>query len=234
MPVGHQTWTVLTHDPIQELASNLWVVEGDMNPGHRRTMTLARLRDGRVIVHNAIALDDASMQKIDAWGEVAAILVPNSFHRQDALIYQQRYPKAKVYAPTGAVKAASKATPCAGTFADAPSDDSVTLRDVDGMKAREGVMMVRSDDGVSAVYCDAVLNLTARGGFFGFLLAPTGTVSVPRATRWFFAKNLKELQADLLRVAQSDGLTRVIPGHGAVVTSDAATRLREAAERLPA
>lgn len=234
MPVGYQTWTVKPHDPIQELASNLWCVEGDMNPGHRRTMTLARLADGRIVVHNAIALDDANMKKLDAWGEVEVILVPNSFHRQDAFIYQQRYPKAKVYAPTGAMKAAAKATECAGTFADAPSDDSVTLRDVNGMKAREGVMIVRSDDGISAVYCDAVLNLTARGGFFGWLLAPTGTVAVPRATRWFFAKNLKELRADLLRVAQTDGLTRVIPGHGAVVSADAATRLREAAERLPA
>jgi hypothetical protein len=203
-----------------------------MSTSNKRVMTLVRLNDGRILMHNAIALDEASMARIDAWGEVIAILVPNRFHRQDARIMHERYPEAKVYAPTSAVRAASKATPCAGTYAEVPTDASVTIREIDGIGAREGVLLVRSPDGVSAVFCDTVLNIPKTSGILGMFLHPTGTLSVPRVTAWLFAKDRKALRADLEKIAAEDGLVRVIPGHGDVVASDAAKRLREAAARL--
>lgn len=232
MSVGHTNWKVLPHGNVEELAPNLWRVAGRLNASNTRIMTVARLGDGRLVVHNAIALDDAGMAKLDAWGEVSAILVPNGFHRMDAFIWQERYPKAKVYSPTGAIKAAAKATPVAGSFADAPQDGSVTLRDLDGIGQREGVMLVRGPDGVSAVFCDTVLNLPAMGGPMGWILAPTGTLSVPRPTRWLFTKDKDALKRDLVRIAEEDGLVRVVPGHGADVVGDAAARLREAADRV--
>jgi hypothetical protein len=232
MPVGHKTWTVLPHSPIEELAPNLWRVEGVMSAMNKRVMVLVRLGDGRILMHNAIALDVPSMARIDAWGEVAAILIPNRFHRQDARIMQEHYPKAKAYAPSGALRFASRATPCAGAYADVPVDASVTLRDIEGIGDREGVLLVRSPDGVSAVFCDTVLNLPKLSGLMGMVLHPTGTLSVPRPTSLLFAKDRKALRADLEKIAAQDGLVRVIPGHGAVVAAEASARLREAAARL--
>jgi hypothetical protein len=203
-----------------------------MSSMNKRVMTLVRLEDGRILMHNAIALDEPSMARIDAWGEVAAIVVPNRFHRQDAAIMQARYPRAKVYAPASAVRAASKATPCAGTYADIPRDASVAVREIAGIGSREGVIIVRSADGVSAVFCDTVLNVPKLTGVMGMVLYPTGTLSVPRVTARLFAKDRKALRADLERVAAEDGLVRVIPGHGDVVATDAARRLGEAAARL--
>jgi hypothetical protein len=232
MAAGYRTWTVLPHGPIEALAPNLWWVEGVLNKHNRRVMVLARLGDGRIVMHNAVALDDPSMAKIDAWGEVAAILVPNRFHRQDAYIMQKRYPRAKVYAPTGAVHGASKVTPIAGTYADVPTDTTLSLRDLDGVRKREGVLLVKSDDGVSAVYCDTVQNLPKLSGLLGWLLHPTGVLAVPRPTRVLFARPRSALRRDLLRTAAEDGLVRVIPGHGAVVRDHAKEQLRATAERL--
>jgi hypothetical protein len=232
MAVGYTEWTVLEHKPIEELAPNLWRVEGKMNERNRRAMTLARLNDGRIIVHNAIALNDDEMKRVDAWGTVSAILIPNAFHRQDAFIMHQRYPKAKVYAPSGAVKAAKKSTEIAGSYADVPTDMTVWLRDIEGIGNREGVMMVRSKDGVSAIFCDTMLNLPKLGGLFGMLLHPTGTLSVPRFTRLFWAKDKKALRSDLEKLAKEDGLARVIPGHGQPITENASATLAEAAARL--
>ena len=229
MPVGHANWTVLPHDPIEKLTDNLWFVQGIMSKTNRRNMVLARLRDGRVIIHNAIALDEPSMAEIDAWGSVAAILIPNAYHRQDAAIMQARYPKAMVYAPRGALAAANKATPCSGCYRDVPTDDSVSLRELDGVNDREGVVLVHSTDGKSAVFCDTVLNLPRMAGIIGFALHPTGVVSVPRATRWLFAKDKRKLSIDLTAIAGTPELVRVIPGHGQVVATDAAARLHEAA-----
>ncbi|HEY4012926.1 MAG TPA: hypothetical protein VGM06_06295 [Polyangiaceae bacterium] len=232
MAAGFQTWTVLPHAPIEELAPNVWRVEGVLSAWNKRVMILVRLGDGRILMHNPIALDEPSMARIDAWGEVAAILVPNAFHRQDAFIMQGRYPKAKVYAPSGAVARASKATPCAGSYADVPTDASVSLREIDGIGKREGVVLVRSEDGLSAVYCDTLLNIPKLSGVLGVLLYPTGTLSVPRPTKLVFARDRKALRADLESVAAKPDLVRVIPGHGAVVAADARAKLREAAARL--
>lgn len=231
MAVGHTAWTVEPHEPIGEVAPNLWRVEQRMNRSNVRVMVLARLGDGRIVVHSAIALDEPSMAKIDAWGDVAAILIPNRFHRADARIWQERYPKAKVYAPSGAVAAASKATPVHGTYADVPRDDTFAARDLAGIGAREGVLLVRSLDGTSAVFCDTLLNLPKTSGLMGMMLHPTGTLSVPRPTSMLFAKDKKALRADLESIADA-GVARVVPGHGAVVSEGATGRLREAAARL--
>ncbi len=138
MAVGHKTWSVLPHGPIEVLAPNMWRVTGRLSALNTRVMTLARLGDGRILMHNAIALDQPSMARIDAWGEVVAILVPNRFHRQDARIMRDRCPNAKVYAPSGALPGASRATPCDGTYADIPADATVSVRDLEGIGRREG------------------------------------------------------------------------------------------------
>lgn len=109
MPTCYDTWTVLPHDPIERLTDHAWRVGGRMSNGTPRFMSPVRLADGRVLIHNAIAREDPLMAEIDAWGEVAAILVPNAFHRMDCRIMPARYPKAKVYAPAGAAKAVAKA-----------------------------------------------------------------------------------------------------------------------------
>ena len=50
--------------------------------------------DGRVVVHNAIALDEPAWPS-STGGVAVVIFVPNGFHRQDALIWKQRFPKAR-------------------------------------------------------------------------------------------------------------------------------------------
>lgn len=229
MAKAFETWTVLPHDPLEKLSDNLWRLEGQMpDPTNRRVMTLARLGDGRILMHNAIALEDEFMKEIDAWGEVAGILVPNAFHRQDAKIMAQRYPKAKVYCPGGARSKVEQVVPVAGSYDDAPADGSVKARHLAGMKDREGVVEVQSKDGVTAVFCDTVLNVPPMSGLFGFLLAPTGQPSVPRLVRWMMASDKGALRSDLERLASEDGLRRIIPGHGKMISQDAIGALRTA------
>jgi len=231
MAVCFTRWTVLPHGAVEKLADNLWRVEAPLGARNRRVMTVARLRDGRLLVHNAIALDKPEMKELDAWGEVAAILVPNRFHRQDCRIWKDRYPKAKVYCPASASGAVGKAVAVDGSYADAPGDDGVRVRHLQGVGDREGVVEAQSGDGVTLVFCDTILNLPAMGGVLGFLLHPTGAPSVPRFTRWFFAKDKATLKADLVALATRRPV-RLIPGHGPVVTDGATAALEAAAGRL--
>lgn len=226
MAVCATTWTVLPHDPIEVIDPRVWRVEGVMDSGLRRTQTLVRLDDGRIIVHNAIALRDEEMAKIDAWGEVAAIIVPNAFHRLDCRIMQERYPKARVYAPRAGVKKVGEATEVHGTLDDVPTDSHVRVRHLAGLKEWEGVIEVQGDAGLVTVFNDALTNVAKAPFFIDLFVGPTGQVSVPRFARWMYNNDKAALRADLERVAS--GSSRVIPGHGADLVGDVAERMREA------
>src|SRR5262245_46104947 len=98
-----ETWTVCPHRPIEKVTENLWRVEAQM-PGapFHRSMMVARLTDGRLVIHNGIALDEAEMKELEAWGTPAFLIVPNKGHRMDARIFKERYPGLSVVAPPSA------------------------------------------------------------------------------------------------------------------------------------
>lgn len=227
MAVCYDEWKVLKHGPVERVSPNLWRVEGVMESGTKRIMSLVRLEDGRVLMHNAIALGDAEMAEIDAWGEVAGILVPNAFHRMDSKVMQARYPNARVYCPGNATKAVTKATPVHGSFADAPGDATVKVRHLAGIKENEGVVEVQTPDGLAVVFNDMLLNVPKAGFPMDVFIGPSGLPSIPRFARWFFVKDKAALKADLDGIV-SRAPTRLVPGHGADVTGDTGDRLRAA------
>ncbi len=231
MAAGFTAWTVLPHKPLEKLGANLWRVSGTMNGKVQRQMVLARMDDGRVIVHNAIALEEPQMAEIEAWGEPSVIFVPNGFHRQDALIWKQRYPKAHVIAPAGSKKRVAKALPVDAVTEEAPSDAHVRLLPLAGMPS-ESVMEVTSDSGVTLTFCDAVMNMPKLKGPMAFFLGPTGQVSAPRAMKWIFIKDKRAFADGLDKLAATPGLERVCFGHGTPVTTDPAGVLRGVATSL--
>jgi hypothetical protein len=234
MTAAYKTWTVLPHKPIEKLAPNLWRVQAMMEGGRtQRQMVLARLGDGRVIVHNAIALSEPDMKELEAWGEPSVIFVPNGFHRMDAAIWKQRYPSAKVLTPTAARKRVEKVVQVDGPTETAPSDAQVRLTPIDGVPG-EGVMEVRTDSGVNLVFCDAVLNMPKLGFPMNAFLGPTGKISVPRVMRVIGVKNRAAFATHLDRLAATPSLERLMFGHGKPITEDPAAALRTVVAQMRA
>jgi hypothetical protein len=233
MAKAFQTWTVLPHEAIEHLAENLWSVAGTMpNPKLQRRMVVARLQSGGLVIHNAIALDDARMQELESFGEPAYLLVPNGFHRQDAFIYKQRYPKLRVLCPKSTSAKVRQVVEPDGSYDDLPADPGVHVCHLRGAKEREGVMLIESKNDASVVFCDAVMNVPARGGPMGFLLAPTGRPAVPRVLRWITISDAGNFRAHLEELASVSGLSRVLVGHGKTIAQDAAGTLRQLAAEL--
>ena len=224
------TWTVLKHDPIEKLADNLWRVRGYMGRVQRQ-MVLARLGDGRVVVHNAIALDPAGMAELEAWGTPAVIFVPNAYHRQDAYIWKQRYPEAQVVAPPGAKKAVGKVVAVDAVSPEAPRDATVQLNPIDGMPG-ESVLEIRSGDDLTVVFCDAIMNLPKVGLPMSIIVGPSGRVAAPRMARWLMMKDKKAVVGTLDRIAAAPGLRRILVGHGRPITEDPAGALRQVITQL--
>jgi hypothetical protein len=223
-------WTVLSHKPIEKLAENLWRVSGMMG-SIQRQMVLARMGDGRVVVNNAIALDDASMKELEAWGEPSVLIVPNSFHKQDALTWKKRYPKMTVVAPPKGKKAIGKLVAVDKLTTDPVGDDRVRISSMDANHA-DTLMEVKSDDGTTLVFCDQILNLKKKGGVVGFALGPTGRVSVPRVARWMQIKDRKAFAQHVARLSQTPDLKRLLFGHGSSVRENCAAELRGVVDQL--
>jgi hypothetical protein len=231
-------WTALPHGALERHEQNLWSVEAPV-PGLplRRRMALVRLRDGRVVIHSAIALEEPAMSAIEAWGTPAVLLVPNAFHRLDAHAYKARYPKVTVLCPAPADRAVRERVAVDGHYDAFPSDDSVRLEALDGTRSGEAALVVRSGPALeraSLVFTDAVFNHEHVAGALGLFLRLIGSTGGPRVTKLFRLAAVRDraaLRAHLARLAETPGLERVLVGHGSNIEREAAATLRALAAR---
>jgi hypothetical protein len=240
MPKPFTEWTVLPHGKLARLDDNLLSVTGDLHMpvgDFPRRMTVVRLQDGRLVVYSAIALDEAEMQALEAFGEPTFLIVPNDIHRMDAKIWKDRYPELQVIAPLGVRKKVAEVVPVSTT---APSfgDPQVQFVTVPGTEEHEAALLVKTWSGTTLVVNDLIWNLDDRPGFGGWLFRVMGfTGQEPRIPTLVELREIKDKQAlrgQLERWARIPDLNRIIVSHGKIVTRDAPGILDRLAESLAA
>jgi hypothetical protein len=238
MVKAHTEWKVLSHGPIEKLAENVWWVQGSL-PGMslKRTMTIVRLEGGRLVIHNAIALAEAAMKEIEAWGTPAFMVVPNGGHRLDAPAFKKRYPSLRIVAPKGARPRIEEVVPVDLTYEEFPVEDSVRFEMLHGIGDTEGAMIVRSSDGVTVVLNDTVFNMDRKrdplGFFFTTILGSAPGPRVSRLAKLVFIKDKQALRRDLERLAATPDLQRLVVAHEKVERGkSAAEALHKAAGYL--
>jgi hypothetical protein len=227
MAKAKSDWKVLWHGPFVKLAENLWWVQGAIpNMSLKRTMVVARLADGRLVIHNAIALGPQEMEELERWGRPAFLLVPNGMHRMDAPAYKKRYPDLRVLCPSGARAKVAEVVDVDGTYNDFPPDDSVRLEMLKGIGDSEGAMIVSSADGQTVVLNDAMFNMDRKRDPLGFLITTLlGSAPGPRVSRLAklaFVKDKSALRSDFARYADLPGLVRVIVAHEKIASGPSA------------
>jgi hypothetical protein len=240
MPKPFTEWTVLPHGKLARLDDNLLSVTGDLHMpvgDFPRRMTVVRLQDGRLVVYSAIALDEAEMQALEAFGEPAFVIVPNDIHRMDAKIWKDRYPAARIVAPAGVRKQVEEVVPVDDTVPDF-GDPQVKFITVPGTEEHEAALLVQTWSGTTLIVNDLIWNLEDRPGFGGWLFRVLGfTGREPRIPTIVELREIKDkdaLRGQLERWARIPGLNRIIVSHGKIVTRDAAGVLDRLAESLAA
>jgi hypothetical protein len=230
-------WRVLPHGKLEKLASDLWRIQGMLDrPPMPRAMTIARMRDGRLVIHSAVAVGEDAMKEIEALGEVAVLLVPSGYHRIDAPRFVRRYPRLRVFCPRGARARVSQVVRVDGTYDDFAGDDRVRLDHIDGVGDFEGTMRVRSEDGTTLVFNDVLFNLPHGSGLGGLalrLVGSSGDARVTRIARTFIVKDPRALARRFVALANSaPDLARIVVSHGDVIDKEPGEVLRRVAGTL--
>lgn len=198
-------------------------------------MTVVRLRDGRLVIWSAIALDETGMTTLEAAGRPAFLVVPNDHHRLDAKAWKQRYPALQVVAPEGA-RAKVAESVAVDTSSPDFGDPDVQFLAVPGTRGQEAALVVRRGGGTTLVLNDVVANIRHPKGFGGWLLGLMGFAGeeahVPAPVKLVLVKDSDELRAQLLRWASDASLRRIVVSHGDVIEERPQQVLRELAEKL--
>ena len=228
-----EKWVTYPHGPLEKLADNLWVVEGELpHMPIGRKMTVIRKSTGSLVLHSPIALDDTGMRDLEALGEIEVLLVPNGWHRIDLARYAKRYPSASIYAPNGAVPKVEEIAKLTGTYDTFPRDAAIELETLRGVGEAEGVVKVSSHDGSTLIFNDCIFNLEHFPGIFGTVYRFLGSTGGPKVTRIFrmmAAKSKNELYAHLAELSSHPSLKRIIMSHGKRIDDKASDVLREIA-----
>jgi len=234
----HDSWNVLPHGKLMPLDDGMLTVEGRIKMPLMdlpRRMTVVRLRDSRLVVWSAIALDDAAMVALDAFGRPAFLVVPNDHHRLDAKAWKNRYPELTVIAPEGARDKIGDVVAVDTTSPDF-GDPDVTFVTVPGTRAHEAALIVRRSKGTTLVLNDLVGNIHDASGTDGWLLRLAGfagdAAQIPRVVKLALVKDASDLRAQLLEWAELPGLRRIIVSHGDPIESDPQRTLRDLAGSL--
>lgn len=232
------SWKVLQHGPLEQLADNIWRVQGAL-PGMslRRTMTVVRRGDGSLLLHSPIALDDVHQRQLEALGPIKVIVVPNAGHRLDAPAYKGRYPGLVVVCPRGGRDKVADVVAVDLTYDDYADDGVIRFETLAGVADAEGAMVVTSADGLSLVLNDVVMNMDTKKDILGYLFTTVfGSAPGPRVSRLvrlLYVKDQGALRSHLERLASLPGLVRLIVSHEKVAHgADAAIALRQAATYL--
>ena len=238
MAALNEHWKVLPHGKLTPIDDGILAVVGQIHMPLMdlpRRMTVVRLRDGRLVIWSAIALDETEMATLEAAGRPAFLVVPNDEHRLDAKAWKKRYPQLQVVAPEGAREKVAEAVPVDTTAPDF-GDPDVRFLAVPGTRGHEAALIVRRPSGTTLVLNDLVANIHNESGFSGWLLRLMGlageTAQIPKRVELLMVKDTDDLRAQLLQWAGDETLRRVIVSHGDVIEREPRQALRELAAKL--
>lgn len=189
-------------------------------------MTVVRLKDGRLVVYSALALDETQMRVLEDFGSPAFLIIPNRYHRLDAFSWKQRYPDLTVVAPSGARAHVEDVVPvdtCEPDF----QDEAVRFVEVPGTAGRESALEVRDGQRLTLVLNDIVGNLPKN---HGLVLRALGFASnrprVPRMAKRMLVKDVFALRTQFEAWAEQP-VERILVSHGSPILSLAREAMRD-------
>lgn len=200
----------------RELAPGLWEIRGEWSNKFGRRMTVIRLHDGRLVIHNAFRLHEPEMNWLRRMGEPAFLLAPNAFHCSDAAWMAEQFPRIKLFAPSAKLKEFARFH--AEDNRNFPSLPEFVALPMEGTRIDETAFLHRPSR--TLILCDLAFNMAdIYTGFEKIFMRWNkigGRFGPSRLTKLLFAKDKTTLVASYERLLAED-FDRVIVNHGDVL-----------------
>ncbi len=216
MTAPFKEWTVLPHGKLTRINERIVTVVGDLKMPLMhlpRRMTVVRSISGELVIFSAIALGQAEMAELEAFGRPAFLVVPSERHRLDAPAYATRYPGMTVVAPLAGEKKISEVLP---VHTSVPNFGDPSIRYIE--IAADSALEVESDDGLTVIVNDLIGDIHGASGLGGWLLRTMGFAGdephVPGPVKLLLGKHKAEVAQQFRRWAEHEDLRRIIVSHG--------------------
>jgi hypothetical protein len=233
MTAPHKEWTVLPHGKLTRLNDRILTVVGDLKMPLLelpRRMSVVRSTTG-LVIFSAIALNEAGMAELEAFGRPAFLVVPSERHRLDAPSYLRRYPGITVVAPRAG---AEKIGEVVRIDTSTPDFGDPTVRYVE--IAGDSALEVHGEDGLTLIVNDLIGDIHGESGIGGWLLRVMGFAGddpqVPGPVKLALGKHKTEVAQQFRRWAERDDLRRIVVSHGDTIDTDPRGVLRRLAASI--
>jgi hypothetical protein len=237
MTAPHETWTVLPHGILTAIDDNILTVTGTVKMPvgtFERRMTVVQLSGGGSVIYSPIALDEPQMQRLEAFGAPAFLVIPGRHHRVDAKIWKDRYPAAQVVSAEGAREAVEEIVPVEST-APAFPDSGVRFFTVAGTSEDEAALTVVGN-GTTLILNDILANVQNAKGLNGVIAHLFGFAGkkpqIPLPEKLSILNDRKALATQFRSWADDPSLKRIVVSHGEIIDTDPAGVLRDVAATL--
>ncbi len=214
------------YSPPRQIAENLWEIRGEWSNKFGRRMTVIRLADGRVVVHNAIELKPEDLRWLKSLGPVAFVLAPNVFHCSDAG-WMAKETGAPLYVPRKKFRKFAKFHP-RDINQEFPALPDLKCIPMQGTRISEAAFYHTPSR--TLILCDLAFHM--RDEFTGFEKVfmrwnkVGGRFGPSRLTKLLFAKDRYAL-IDSFCILLAHDFDRVIVNHGEILETGGRERLRD-------
>jgi hypothetical protein len=213
-----------------ELVPSLWIVNGTWTNALARRMTVIRLRNNEVWIHNPMQLEAKDLSWLSSLGFVRGLVAPNAFHVSDLIWMSERFPQAQIVCPLSFAKNHPEIADKVGFTTDVAhmtSDRELEFFPVPGVRFEETVLFHTLSR--TLVVCDLMMNMPQASTFFTkafYKLNNMGECCAPtRTLRWVFTKNRKELLLFVEQIAELNP-KRIIVNHGEIFEGEGGNQIR--------
>jgi len=224
------------HDPLRELAPGVWLVHGISDIPLHRNMIIVRRPDGDLVLHSAVAMEEAGLNALAELGRPRMAIVPNIGHRRDAPFYKRRFPGLVIVCPAAARAEIERTVPIDATVEEALPPLGWRLHKVPGIKVDEFVYEVPLANGGRMLIANDVFGNAnaAEKSLRGRLMAAPALglgdrFGIPRIFRWRYVADMPAVKRFAGELARTPHLRVVAVSHGDPITVDPASHLRAVA-----
>jgi len=242
------TWEshVFPHGDLVELfKGRMWQVEGTLKKtgeGMKRNMVVFKMEDsGELWCHSVVALNDEGMKKLESFGKVGVILVPNGQHTFDSGVWQRRFPDAKLYCPSVIKPTLLQKGLRVDGNAEEVSWEKYGIRVMipSGVKKSGGfgvggelVFELKLDENSTGIVVTDILanNPSSTSGLKKFFTG--NSFECNRIIRWAVLTNSSQFKNWLIKLSESSTIKILSVAHGAPVTENTIKAIRDAANKL--